>query len=170
MGQPKIWDDSGLASGTTNDVADGDLKVVATDTPYKLQLRQGGAWVDFLSQSVIAAHRSVKILKTNVVADAGEDTLGPDLGLRPPDALDKPYRCLLQGSDHLYGCCRDDGVTVDGGWPERHAVGLPVIVPAIGDDGNGEPLCPREAAHQRECVIPVDDIEPGDHRGVRDDA
>lgn len=77
MGQPKIWNDSGFVSGYDANLTDGDLKVVGTSTPYTLQVRQGGAWVDFFSQSVFKVDPTYRVLSANVVSDTVANTLVP---------------------------------------------------------------------------------------------
>ena len=77
MGQPKIWNDSGFVSGYDANLADGDLKVVGTSTPYTLQVRQGGAWVDFFSQSVFKVDPTYRVLSANVASSATANVLVP---------------------------------------------------------------------------------------------
>ena len=77
MGQPKIWNDSGFVSGYDANLADGDLKVVGTSTPYTLQVRQGGAWVNFFSQSVFKVNPTYRVLSADVESDATANVLVP---------------------------------------------------------------------------------------------
>ena len=75
MGQPKIWNDSGIISRADNNLNEGDLKVVGTSQPYKLQIRQGGAWVDFLAQSTLKLRQKTKVLTADVVSNATANVL-----------------------------------------------------------------------------------------------